>query len=295
MLKVWCPSRRTVYEMTTREDLSPEDLRNLREAYESLQWSLEEICDRFAFSPGGLRQFCHRREWKRPREFYRKGVDRKEIPLPRRETAKLLWDSGENCERIGRWIGVSENTARVLCAREFGFRNLRLNKQTYFMRRNLEIVALYELGSSVEELADQFWLGLRSVEDIIRKSTRVESNSLYKELAADELMELACEKHERVVKTSISTVCEHQSVPGQYILWPTRHKQPISNARGISMYLVHVEASYSLIHTGILFGRDRTTVAHACALVEDRRDDKLFDNAMNFMAERFLSGIRSSA
>lgn len=61
------------------------------------------------------------------------------------------------------------------------------------------------------------------------------------------------------------------------------------------MYLVHVEASYSLIHTGILFGRDRTTVAHACALVEDRRDDKLFDNAMNFMAERFLSGIRSSA
>jgi chromosomal replication initiation ATPase DnaA len=33
----------------------------------------------------------------------------------------------------------------------------------------------------------------------------------------------------------------------------------------------------SLTEVGHLFDRDRTTVAHACSLVEDRRDDPDFD------------------
>lgn len=44
-------------------------------------------------------------------------------------------------------------------------------------------------------------------------------------------------------------------------------------ARQIAIYLSHVELGFSLSEVGRQFGRDRTTVAHACALVEDLRDD----------------------
>jgi hypothetical protein len=32
-----------------------------------------------------------------------------------------------------------------------------------------------------------------------------------------------------------------------------------------------------------LFGRDRTTVAHACLIVEDRRDDPVFDRILELL------------
>jgi hypothetical protein len=34
-----------------------------------------------------------------------------------------------------------------------------------------------------------------------------------------------------------------------------------------------------------LFERDRTTVAHACALVEDRRDDPALDAQLGYLEE----------
>jgi chromosomal replication initiation ATPase DnaA len=46
------------------------------------------------------------------------------------------------------------------------------------------------------------------------------------------------------------------------------------------MYLAHVAGGLSMREVGRLFSRDRTTVAHACALVEDRRDDPQFDRAL---------------
>ena len=44
----------------------------------------------------------------------------------------------------------------------------------------------------------------------------------------------------------------------------------------------------SLTEVGHLFERDRTTVAHACGLVEDRRDDPDFDYRLNHL-ERAVS------
>jgi hypothetical protein len=38
-----------------------------------------------------------------------------------------------------------------------------------------------------------------------------------------------------------------------------------------------------LTDTGRLFGRDRTTVAHACGVIEDKRDDPLFDRALDLL------------
>lgn len=48
-------------------------------------------------------------------------------------------------------------------------------------------------------------------------------------------------------------------------------------ARQIAMYLAHVGFGLNFESIGRAFGRDRTTVAHACRVVEDGRDDIWFD------------------
>jgi chromosomal replication initiation ATPase DnaA len=51
----------------------------------------------------------------------------------------------------------------------------------------------------------------------------------------------------------------------------------VAFARQLAMYLTHVMLGLNLTEAGRLFGRDRTTVAHACGLIEDRRDDPDFE------------------
>lgn len=47
--------------------------------------------------------------------------------------------------------------------------------------------------------------------------------------------------------------------------------------RHVAMYLAHVGLGVPMGEIGNAFGRDRTTVTHACHLIEDRRDDRGFD------------------
>ena len=49
------------------------------------------------------------------------------------------------------------------------------------------------------------------------------------------------------------------------------------------MYLAHVACGLSLTEAGALFGRDRTTVSHACQVVEERREDPEFDRALQLL------------
>jgi chromosomal replication initiation ATPase DnaA len=49
-------------------------------------------------------------------------------------------------------------------------------------------------------------------------------------------------------------------------------------ARQLAMYLCHVAFELSLSRVASAFGRDRSTVAHACHAIEDRRDDDQFDH-----------------
>jgi len=50
-------------------------------------------------------------------------------------------------------------------------------------------------------------------------------------------------------------------------------------ARQLAMYLVYTTLGENMVKVGAIFGRDRTTVAYACRLIEDRRDegDTAFD------------------
>ena len=60
----------------------------------------------------------------------------------------------------------------------------------------------------------------------------------------------------------------------------SRGPAPVALARQTAMYLAHVHLGLSLERAGQAFGRDRTTVAHACRRVEDGRDDPKFDQAL---------------
>jgi hypothetical protein len=63
----------------------------------------------------------------------------------------------------------------------------------------------------------------------------------------------------------------------------SRGRAKVALARQVAMYLAHVGCGMSLTQTGRTFGRDRTTVAHACTVIEDRRDDPLFDRALDLL------------
>ncbi|MCJ7996163.1 chromosomal replication initiator DnaA [Rhizobium cremeum] len=54
-------------------------------------------------------------------------------------------------------------------------------------------------------------------------------------------------------------------------------RRAVCHVRQIAMYVCHVALQMPLAEIGDAFGRDRTTVAHACHVVEDRRDDPAFD------------------
>ena len=70
-----------------------------------------------------------------------------------------------------------------------------------------------------------------------------------------------------------------------------RGRAQVALARQTGMYLAHVGFSLSPTEVGFLFERDRTTVAHACALIEDRRDDRDFDRALELL-ERAVRAMR---
>ena len=67
---------------------------------------------------------------------------------------------------------------------------------------------------------------------------------------------------------------------------PNRCSAPVAFARQIAMYISHVWLGLSLTDVGRYFGRDRTTVAHACHVVEERRE--------NPNTERMLSSIETA-
>jgi chromosomal replication initiation ATPase DnaA len=60
----------------------------------------------------------------------------------------------------------------------------------------------------------------------------------------------------------------------------TRGAPRAAYARQVAMYLAHVGFALSFETIGRVFNRDRTTVAHACRVVEDSRDDAGLDRRL---------------
>lgn len=68
----------------------------------------------------------------------------------------------------------------------------------------------------------------------------------------------------------------------------------VAFARQVAIYLAHVGFGLSFAAIGRLFQRDRTTVAHACRVIEDRRDDRDLDRRLTAL-ERACRRSRQGA
>lgn len=97
----------------------------------------------------------------------------------------------------------------------------------------------------------------------------------------------SCESRQRgtagneVRKLLLETVVgDVLAIPFEQLRQSTRGCADVAFARQMAMYLAHVHFQLSLTEVGRIFNRDRTTVAHACALVEDRRDDPAIESMM---------------
>jgi len=69
------------------------------------------------------------------------------------------------------------------------------------------------------------------------------------------------------------TVAAAFAVPLAELRATTRRPRSVAFARQSAMYLAHVVFGLTLTDVGRAFGRDRTTAAYACELVENLRDD----------------------
>jgi len=71
------------------------------------------------------------------------------------------------------------------------------------------------------------------------------------------------------------------NVSGKDLRSPGRSSTEVARVRQIGMYVAHVVLGLNMKEIGREFGRDRTTVQHACHLIEDLRDDAEFDRIVH--------------
>jgi hypothetical protein len=62
---------------------------------------------------------------------------------------------------------------------------------------------------------------------------------------------------------------------------PGRGAARISYARQVALYLAHTTLGLNYTEAGRLFGRDRSTAAHACRRIEDRREARRVDELVD--------------
>jgi chromosomal replication initiation ATPase DnaA len=67
------------------------------------------------------------------------------------------------------------------------------------------------------------------------------------------------------------------SIPSLEIRSIRRANAPVARVRQIGMYVCHVVLGLTMLEVASGFVRDRSTIVHACHLIEDMRDDIEFD------------------
>ncbi|WP_245408446.1 helix-turn-helix domain-containing protein [Zhengella mangrovi] len=90
----------------------------------------------------------------------------------------------------------------------------------------------------------------------------------------------------------IDLVSDLFNVSSKEIRSPGRNIKPVVRVRQLAMYVAHVALQLTMGEVGKGFGRDRTTVVHACHLIEDLRDDPDFDTLagrVEYLATRLFA------
>jgi chromosomal replication initiation ATPase DnaA len=100
---------------------------------------------------------------------------------------------------------------------------------------------------------------------------------------------------DRVVEDVISLVMHEKNVSRGLLMHKSRCRTEAARARQLAMYLSYVVLGRTLAEIGDTFGRDRTTVSHACALIEDMRDDPAFDAEVSRLEGRLETAREEAA
>ena len=85
------------------------------------------------------------------------------------------------------------------------------------------------------------------------------------------------ERRDRAAARLVALVAADRQVPTILLLHPSRCGAEVAEARQLAMYLMHVVLRRTYAQVASFFGRDRTTVSHACAHIEDLRDSPQFE------------------
>src|SRR5690606_11233095 len=85
------------------------------------------------------------------------------------------------------------------------------------------------------------------------------------------------------------------NIPTRELRRPGRSGISVSRARQIAMYVTHLGLGLSMSDVGRGFQRDRTTVLHACHLIEDLREDDDFDRLVTMMERVAAAAFRNTA
>lgn len=85
----------------------------------------------------------------------------------------------------------------------------------------------------------------------------------------------------RAAEMVVTVTAGSFGVTKESLLNRSRSTADVAFARQTAMYLLHVVFGGTYQQTGEVFGRERTTVAYACSLVEDERDDAPFDRRLD--------------
>ena len=92
----------------------------------------------------------------------------------------------------------------------------------------------------------------------------------------------------------VSVVSQATNVREADFFAPSRLGLPAANARQLAMYLCHVLLEMTMTDVGCAFGRDRTTVAHACAQIEDSRDDEVVNARIQRLEDKIMARRRTA-
>ncbi len=83
----------------------------------------------------------------------------------------------------------------------------------------------------------------------------------------------------------ISAVANIYKVSPKLVFSHSREKASIAEARQTAQYICHVILGLNYTDIAKIFGRDRTTIAHACRRIEDQRDDHVIDQTIGMIGQ----------
>lgn len=93
------------------------------------------------------------------------------------------------------------------------------------------------------------------------------------------------------IRRIIELVAREKRTPIRLLINKSRCRADAAFARQLAMYLCHVSLGLTLTAVGQAFGRDRTTVSYACALIEDMRDDPAFETEVFRLESLIEAGL----